>query len=1066
MNQGALVGQPDPSIGSSYFIADAHFGGNASNLAVSSMHWGRLVDVADKTGVVMRDFVIGGSVRDGRTFNPPSGGATITYHLTRNPITDQYTLRIGAAQDTGAPVDEVTGGSPRFYESLRDLESTLTPIFDRSLDVEETGPFSMVPRNAAAVVVFSDLLEGAYRNGAWQDSSAGDVVHGQTGQLNKTLVRVRTGYPPATPFETRVFLDPNHGNLMDRDGDGSAEYYATRVVISSTVSSITAQQSNPPLAINSTGLPESLVSGTANLAIRIPTLLDVGLGQTQIMRNASLRGISYNGNGSTSNSTGTYDIVRALRSGGSLTSDPNNGFLLDEDLPSLLGDLTVNLSGSGTYAGCIDCSKTDLVFDVTACAGVKLGDILSQSTTGGQISGVVVGWDVSGSFVTNPALVDDVELDVVVQILDAPPAIMNASGGPSFGAGSGRLGTHFVDGDQPACFVRFSPPPGIAPATDVKPNATAFLLFSEPMDPGSLKAFDTFTITRTPGDDPDIDAAPGYEYAVGRVVPTPDLRTFRWDHSGVPLSHQLGLAESYRISLGDEENGPRDLAGNPLVLNLEAFDFLLDPSSPTNIVGSFALRFENPGDDLFEDSLPEIRDNQIVYDFGNQRILPRPVTRFSTPADTSQLLPGIMTPFVGGIQTPLSNLGSKLQTLWRYADVGFSLVDETNFNIDIEGISWVPVGGAVATDIYEEFQIGLTHSEWLPDEYLDPGSGFPKYLASGLKPNFENNLNDVSGDPLNVVHPKPLGYVVSASDLYLASSGTTMLPYPLNEDLPLEDYRTYTWRDTALLALGGDNNNGAPLDSELAALGIDDMDFLANKVYDPGEIPSIGLPILMEFRCYTSEEALGLNSLDIALAANSSPRPNFRAFSTGGTGTDGLPHTVDPDTEDTAAGGYNPTSNPPGATTPGTDNTFYFGELALVTRVSRVHSVFFDAGPGYTGFVQPTIEPEASAQPTGTSIELAFRGATSGLLDHIIAGAGADDTAGSASNLNAYGNPDDDEAANIVYLNSGSWRNDISEIDNARFFQFRLTFLSNAATELTPQLRTLAFAYFKTDPTL
>jgi hypothetical protein len=1052
-NVNALTGQPDTTIGSAYFLGDDHFGGDASNLNLESMHWGRLVNITAKgADVVLRDFVIGSNVKDGTTFTP-SVGPTITYSLSRNPITDQYTLRIGAQENTGQSVNEITPGSTRFIEALKNLEKNLTPIFDKSLSPSEIGPYSMIPRNAAVVVLFSDLLEPVYRNGGWHDLSAGDVVNTNTGQLEKSLVKIGTGYPPVTPYETRVFLDPNHGNLADRDGDGNVEYYSTRVIVSGTVSGIEALASDPPLAINSIGLPESLVPDDTNLAFRIPTLVSAGLGQSQVLRNASGRVINFDSNGSNDPVSGTRDIVRALRSGGSLTQDPNNGFLLDDDAPSLLGDQSVAVQTPTSYSGCTDCTKMDIAFDVTVCDSIKIDDIVTQSTQNGQVNGVVRGWDVSGTLETGAGNVSNTSLNVVVQILGSAP-------GAAYNGGSARVGTHYEVGDVAECFVRFSPPALIAPSTGVQPDATAFLLFSEPMDPTTIRAYDSFTIKRTDTDPPTIPN--GLEFATGRVLATADLRTFRWEHSGVPFSHTNGNQESFTVDLAAGENGPRDLAGNPLALSLDAFNFSLDSSAPTDLIGSFTFRFKSPGDDLYGDELSEIRDNQIIYDLQNERLLPRPVTRFSATADTSQPLPGIMTAFAGGLQTPLSNLGSKLQTLWRYTDVGFSLTDETNFNVDIEGISWSPVGGAVTSDIYDAFSVGVSHSLWLPDEILNTGSGFPQYPASGLKAAFANNLADLLNDPMHILHPKELGYVVSSQNLYISASGTPMLPFPVNEDVALEDRLYYTWRDTALLFLGGGlvsqngTGNGAPLDSEIAALGLD-----GTKIYSRGEIPTVGLPLLMEFRCYSSDAALGLNAFDIALAANSSPRPNFRAFSTGGY-AGSVTNFVNPDDEDVAMGGYNPTSNPPGQSTPPTDNTFYFGELALVTRVSRVHSVLLDTGAGYTRFAVPSIEPEPSAQPSGTFVNLSYRGVSNqNVPDDIVAGP----TGGSAQSLTPYGNRALN--SNFSYLDpTGSWKDDITDLVGARYFQFRVSFVSNAATDRTAELRTLAFPYFKTDPSL
>ncbi len=1050
VNVNQLTAQPDTSIGSQYFIGQEHFGGDASNLAVKGLHWGRLVNIRDKgSAIVMRDFIISGAIRDGSTFSP-SVGSLITYHLDRNPVTDQFSLRIGAPQNTNQEADEVTAGSQRFREALANLEANLTPIFDRGVEPDEVGPFSMVPRNAAMVMTFNDLLEPVFDSGAWNDQNSGNVANPTTGQLHKSLLRIRTGYPPVTPFEARLFLDPNHGNIIDRDNDGTPEFYSTRVIISPTVSSTDSVISNPPLAINSTGLPESLVPDDSNVALRVPTLPVAGLGQPQVLRNASGRGISYFGNGSTDNATGTQDIVRALRSGGGLTQDPNNGFLLDENAPSLLGDLSLTIGSPVDYVGCDDCTKLDLDFDVDVCESVKVNDLLTQSVPGGLVTGIVRGWDSSGVLITDASLIGDTLINVVVETITAPA-------GQAYGSGAGRLGTRYEEGDNSACFVRFSPPPLIAPNVGVSPAATAFLLFSEPMDPGSVKAFDSFTVTYTDTDPPAIPE--GYQYAVGLVAGTANLRTFSWQHAGLPFNHVNGSTESYTVTVGVGDDGPKDLAGNPLAADFEPFFFLLDANAATDRISGFAMRFEDPGDSLFDDDEGEIRDAHVIYDPENERMLPRPVSRITATADNSQLLPGLMSPVPGGVQTPLSNLGSKLHTVWRDTDVGFAVADETNYNMDVEGISWAPVAGNVASDVYQNFQISLTHSDWVPDEILDT-TPLPKHPTSGLLTTFASNPNDVANDPFRVVHPKSRGYVVSSGGIYQADTGTTMLPFPLNVGLAPEDYQYYTWRDTALLALGGgipgigSTGSGVPVTLER------DLNGVALE-YALGVVPTVGLPLLMEFRCYSSDEALGLNSFDVAFTQSLSPQPNFRVFSTGGyVGTLATP--VDPDNEDSASGGYNPLSTPPGASTPPGDSTFYFGELALVTRVSRAHSVWFDTGAGYTRYAQPFLEPEQSQQPSGTSIQLAFRGAVAAPEAGIVVSPTQTGAQGSSGNLTPYG--DNDIGANPSFFEGNTWRSNISQIDTARWFQFRLTFVANAATDRTPELRTLAFAYYKTDP--
>jgi len=1008
-----VIEQPDPGLGSQYYIGSTHRGGDASSLTLTRACWGRLVNVADETGDVrLSDFVISSSIRDQMVFTT-SAGAPVTYTLERNAVTDDFRVTIDAP-----------AGSDRFNEALLNLESDLTPIFDKSLEASEVGPFSMVPRNAAIVLEFQDLLEPYFAGGQWNDASAGGVVASATGQLNKSLAKVRTGYPPVDPFEARVFVDPNHGDLLDRNGDGTPEYYSTRVIVATTVSSFDAQISDPLLATNSLGLPPSVVVDDTNLAIRIPTATNAGLGQLQILRNASGSALAFSGNGSTDSMSGTNDVVRALRSGGTVTDDSDNGFLRDEDRPRVLGDLTLLISS----APIVDDPQRperfripQFAFEIAACSTTpKIGDVLVQSL---GVSAIVVDpGQVSGS------VVDDMIVDVIAPV------------GGQLITGLAQLQTPYAPGlDNPPCFVRFSPAAAAVPNGEVDADAQVILRFSEPMDPQTLRSFDGFTVTRV-AEDPT-----AFDYAIGQVVAAPDLRSFSWAHGAVPFSHLQGQSETYFVTLAAGAGGPTDLAGNELLFQLPQTSFNLEPTQQTGENAGFALRFAD-ADELYGDGFAELRNGQILYDISNERILPRPINRFDVAADRNQPLPSVMTPFAAGVQTPLSNLGSKLQTVWRYADLGFSHNDETNMNIDVEGLSWAPIGGNIVSDAYDEFSIGLAHSFWLPDEFLTPASGLPMFPASGVKQVFANNYLDPVNDPGTIVHPRNLGYVVNPSNLYQASSGTPMLPFPMNEGLDLEDYRFYTWRDTAITALGGASGGGVPLAQEQAILGL-----AAGSTWTVGQVPTAGLPLLMEFRCYPSEEALGLNAFDISLAANSSARPNFRAFSTGGFDGQQLQE-VNPDNADTAAGGYNPAT---GLATPGTDNSLYIGEMSIVTRVSRSHTIWFDTGFNSPTYAEPIMEPMPQDQPAGTELRVAFRGAVN------VTGAGTTGILNDAQAIEFYGNPASVANGVPTFLaGDPSWRSDITEVNSARFFQARLTFLSNAATGRTPELRSLGFAYF------
>ena len=286
---------------------------------------------------------------------------------------------------------------------------------------------------------------------------------------------------------------------------------------------------------------------------------------------------------------------------------------------------------------------------------------------------------------------------------------------------------------------------------------------------------------------------------------------------------------------------------------------------------------------------------------------------------------------------------------------------------------------------------------------------------------------------------------MSPTDLYQASSGTNMLPFPLNEDVPVEAYRYYTWRDTSITALGGASGGGVPLDQEIAVLGIP-----GNKDYIVNNVPTAALPLLMEFRCYPSEEALGLNAFDISLAANSSARPNFRAFSTGGF--DGNQNqVVNPDNAETAVGGWNPAT---GGSTPPTDNTFYIGEMAIVTRVSRTHTIWFDTTFSTPTYAQPLVEPAPQEQPAGTEIQFAYRGAVN------VTGAGTDGILNDSATLDVYGEPIGNTGTPQYLFSDDGWKSDITQVNSARFFQVRMTFISNTATDRTAELRSLGFAYF------
>jgi hypothetical protein len=347
----------------------------------------------------------------------------------------------------------------------------------------------------------------------------------------------------------------------------------------------------------------------------------------------------------------------------------------------------------------------------------------------------------------------------------------------------------------------------------------------------------------------------------------------------------------------------------------------------------------------------------------------------------------------------------------------------------------------------------LCHGRRLPDEFVDGGTNLPAFPNSGLVKLFVNNFLDPAIDPQKIVHPKHLGYTVSPSDAYTTVTGTLMVPWPLNRGLPASEQRTYTWRDTTIFNRAAPQGGGVDLHQLWRVLGIG-----VQTLMPADYVSTIGLPLLIEVRCYPDIQAVGLNPHAILLGTLSSPQPNFRAFSTGGLDQAGQVVTVDPDTETEANGGFNPNSNPPGKPTLGVDNSVYLGAIDFVTRVSRSVSLWFDAtGAADPQYQPPIVEPRGEDQPTGTSIELAFRGGI------VIEPAAARED---ASSLDLYGEFYDDPAADRWHPNplmqlfdGGSWHQDISEINGAPYYQVRVTFLSNTESGVTPELSALAVAW-------
>ena len=599
-------------------------------------------------------------------------------------------------------------------------------------------------------------------------------------------------------------------------------------------------------------------------------------------------------------------------------------------------------------------------------------------------------------------------------------------------------------GAPPECFVRFEPPPQKPPARGVDPNATLTVKFSGPMDLATFEALGTFSVRR------DGPVPPLERLVVADVLASRDLTAVTFSPR-LPLAAGMGPSD-YRFDLEGGPNGVKSLAGAELASDLPVVRFRAAPAQPVLDASSVSLTFDVLDED--GDGSPEVR-GQVFHDYGRGDLRARPVVRFSSVVDRSQptLWHKQTWLFQPPGEAPFSAYGSKLMAVWRYHDLGFSLLDENYHNLDVEGLHWAVDGGAASPDAYAEFQMSLAHSRVLPDEAITTGL-LPSLPVSGLFSQYDANLLDPVADPLTVVSEKAKGYVIDPLDQFVAPSGTAMMPWPMNKGVAPSEYTYWTWRDTGVPNVGGPKGAGAD------TLALSQLTGYGTLFYKVDRVPTIALPMLMEFRTYPDATALGSNSIEIAIALNSSARPFFRSFSTGGLLNSGLTKIVDPDNEPSATGGVTPN----GFATPVQDNVFHFGQADFVVRVSRAHTAWLDTG-GTLSFGAPLIEPAVTFAPAGTQLVLAYRGASD--ITSATWGSWA-----RAENLDAYGNSYTTFQHKVRMSNpalkfkpiwhpAAGWTGDLSDLDGARYVQVRITLISNAESGDVPRLSGIGLPFLR-----
>lgn len=979
--------------GGGRYFADEHASGRASRLRLLEITWGRLVDVygLDASGAVarepeFRDFVIDEHLRS----------LAGDYRLETNPVTQETRLVVQR------PVDGTDTGPDSFEALVQRAARQQSPILPKDDGPGASPPFSFVARNATLALRFDDLLA----------DSAEDAR-----ELAR-MVRVWTGYPPKTPLEPRIVFDPNHG------GVAGGRFHSTRVLVDLTVSVADVSDSTIPLVINPLGLPASdRASFAPNVSLRLPTAVDAGSGQFEVLRNLGGGPIDPDASRPWDRLSPTRDLVRGMRSGN--ITDVNSGFLLDLEPPRVIGTWPGRIESATPLGPAHTDWRLGFVFTGPCRKAPIRGDVLAIGERFLEITLASPFPDAQGR----------VELEARVVGVHAPvPEEL-------FGFATFQTVLRGDQGVERACWLRFAPIPGQGTDAHVAPGARVTLRFSEPMDPDRALPFDSLMIVR--GDEHTVVTSANL--VVGNIRASPDLRELTFVPS-LPFAH-AGERARYHVRI-PRVGGVTDLAGNELADPLPLVEFTIDPNAPRGDQRGFALRFDS-ADEIEPIGAPDLR-GQFTYQPGRGTIRPREAATASRAVEHANPILSLMPSFPPGVATPLVPLGSRLQTVWRYADLGWSIQDESKYNLDVAGLWWSPARDTVSADFFERFEIRVAHSNKLPDEQRGHvTAGLVRYPLSGLwegpTPFDENVLVDPAS-PVTVLHSRAGGYRVDPRDLAFTASGTPIMPWPILREG--DEPARFTWRDTSVLARAGSDGAGVPMDSEVGP-----PLHLENRIGSfavVGRVPAVGLPLLMEFRCYPSDGAIGLNPLAILLAQTISAAPNFRAFSSGGVNTFGQRVARNPDLESVPLGGFNPTSTPPGRPTArSADNAVYVGQLDYNVRISRVHTSWIDLSAAGTRFADVVLEPRPEALPPGTRIEVDYRGAD-GFLD-------ADLLPFSASSLTAYGDPT--TGTILFHREDPLWKQALGELDGSRYLQLRFTFVNNLVGGLVAELSAVGVAY-------
>ena len=979
--------------------------------------WGRLVDVIDSEGVLVHsDVVVVESLySDG-----------VDYEFSNNILTQAEIMQILH------PLD-----SDEFEHSMRRARAGLSSLKMKGMG--DAPPFAKVARNGAIRLEFTEHLDPV--------------------SVNRSTIQVMSGNPANFNNEVRYIVKDEYGP----DGEPVGV-----VVIDAVISAKESTEVGVP--INGIGYPASLDQVSPSLCVRIPTRLDPLFGQNQIL--TSQDGTRYieiltdsDGNPaepaefSVGNTSGFPDvIVRAARSGNAL--DEYNGYLLDLTRPTLITELESDLMAVVKNPDPLSSHLSHLLtyrIRANGCSEIvpKAGDALAVG---------------DAVFLFAETVSDDpLAYQVVATLLGGDPPLGDFSGAPLFSLLTSSYSA--LHQSLQLCWVKFLPEPVELPATGVDPMASLTVSFDEAIGADTVTSLDTFVFASYSTDQGSvdgpyqagqpvgdyIDSLLGYgtfpqsatgsgRIRFGPVSPSQDARSFTIAPvSGISDAHNEGSLLRMCVALRDGSEGVRDLAGNPLSLS----GFVAGSDDQAEILTLAGAPSSWPRSRYFSlrcNAVDENGDNLLEYT--GQYTMPRAgflsgreLRSFSRLADTSNPYIGQRLQFGQGLMTPLTPAGAVLMTVLGYHHLGFGLLSPDAFNLDVVGLSWAPFGGSVYDSTFDRYSLGLSHSERFPDDFINPSNGYPKYPKSGIKwqAPFDNNVLG-RNEGIEEVVVFDTQYNINAMNMFMAPSGTQMMPWP-------EFEKDFTWRDTSIPqtivagSTAGQDTRGVP--PEVTG---------QEEHFEAGKIPSIGSPLLMRFRSYPMGGFNGQNGFQIQIMVGSSSLPAFRVFSAGGMNGDGDWEFVIPDVGES---GTKPQGFPGGGTTAKRGPELYWAQVDFAIRVSRVFTHWFTFGGTVETISNVTLE---QAFNPGTEILVDFRGAE--LVD--VSLCSQDPIEASAFNattdFDSYG---DYQGLCSTVSNTTEWSSDTQLIidSSSTAFQVRLTFVSSTETALEPELDALGFAW-------